>query len=310
MASYRQRLPFRPNTRTLCYTGIDTELCFVHQKILPKGATYPLLNKADARDIIEAMYVDLIALAKQHNALVILDAMTWIASRDRGAKIGLTPKQLEAFNLDAIDLMHSVRANQDDLPTLLSAQIGPRDDGYSAEHKMSWDEAKRYHGEQISTYSSTPADLITGSTLSYADEALGIVLAAKEHNMPVVISFTVEQDGHLPSGMSLKSAIEYVDQNSEHYAEHFMINCAHPDHFAQIFNQQAWEQRIKGIIVNASRCSHAELDNCDTLDAGDPIELGELVGDICRNNPQINVVGGCCGTNFEHLQAILRNLHN
>ncbi|WP_084885003.1 homocysteine S-methyltransferase family protein [Vibrio sp. qd031] len=159
MALYRHRLLFNSNKMTLCYTGIDTELCFVHQQLLPEGASYPLLKKADARDIIEAMYVNLIALAKQHNAMVILDAMTWIASRDRGAKIGLTPKQLKAFNLDAIDLMHSVRAKQDDLPTLLSAQVGPRDDGYSAEHKMSWDEAKRYHGEQISTYCNTPADL-------------------------------------------------------------------------------------------------------------------------------------------------------
>jgi homocysteine S-methyltransferase len=291
---------------TLCYTGIDTELLFTHNQPLPGFASYPLLAKPATRAIIKQMYIDLIELAKRYHSPVILDAMTWIASSQRGAEIGLSQQQLKDFNLDAINLMTQVRDQYHDHPIWLSAQVGPKEDGYLANNRMSVQEAADYHSAQIETYKSTQADFITASTLSYPEEAAGIVLAAKQANMPVVISFTVELDGKLPSGESLQDAISKVDELTEHYASYFMINCAHPEHFAPILTQHPWEQRIKGVVVNASRCSHAELDDCDTLDSGNPSELGKEVADICRLNKQIVVVGGCCGTNLEHLEQILK----
>ncbi|PMG07031.1 homocysteine methyltransferase [Vibrio breoganii] len=308
MVNHRRHLIADMTIPTLCYTGIDTELLFTHNQPLPGYASYPLLAKSSTRAIIEKMYIDLIALAKRYQTAVILDAMTWIASSQRGAMIGLNEHQLRDFNLDAIDLMAQVRDRCGDLPTLLSAQIGPREDGYQANNQMSANESLGYHSTQIDTYKLTKADFITASTLSYPEEAAGIVLAAKSANIPVVVSFTVELDGNLPNGESLEDAIAKVDGLTKRYASYFMINCAHPSHFSHSFTQQPWEQRIKGIVVNASKCSHAELDRCETLDSGDPFTLGKEVAEICRQNTQISVVGGCCGTNLDHLEQIMKNL--
>ncbi len=292
----------------ICYTGIDTELLFTYQQPLPGGASYPLLNSPTARFIIKQIYKNLLLLAKKHRCAVILDTLTWIAHRDRAKQIGINSAQLVTFNHDAIAIMAEARTNYADTLTLLSAQIGPRADAYQVLNKMSVNDAYHYHMAQVQTYCQTDADIITAATLTYAEEAAGIVLAAKSVNIPVVIAFTVENDGRLPSGMTLQQAITLVDQSTNQYACHFMINCAHPEHFSYLFRQQPWERRIRGIVVNASRCSHDELDNCATLDAGNPKELGYQVAELYRHNPQINVIGGCCGTNLNHIEQMVKNI--
>ena len=65
-------------------------------------------------------------------------------------------------------------------------------------------------------------------------------------------------------------------------------------------------QRVKGIVANASRCSHAELDEAEKLDDGDPIELGNQLSQIRRRFPHIRVLGGCCGTDMRHMEQIAK----
>lgn len=85
--------------------------------------------------------------------------------------------------------------------------IGGKKLGYSIEEKLTSKEAEEYHNEQIKTISKTDAELVTAFTLSYTQEAVGIVNAFKKYNMPVVIGFTLETNGTLPSWESLKDAI-------------------------------------------------------------------------------------------------------
>ena len=65
-----------------------------------------------------------------------------------------------------------------------------------------------------------------------------------------------------------------------------------------------WTNRIRGIRLNASCLSHAELNEASELDDGDVIELGVQVSAICERLPHINVVGGCCGTDLRHIREI------
>ena len=44
------------------------------------------------------------------------------------------------------------------------------------------------------------------------------------------------------------------------------------------------------------------------LEEGDPIELGQQMGDLARRFPQLNVFGGCCGTDWQHLEQIVKNV--
>jgi S-methylmethionine-dependent homocysteine/selenocysteine methylase len=163
---------------------------------------------------------------------------------------------------------------------------------------MTAEEAEAYHAVQIASLNG--ADTVTALTMTYADEAIGIVRAARKAGLPVVVSFTVETDGRLPSGQPLGEAIERTDREGPEY---FMVNCAHPDHFADTLDGE-WASRIRGLRANASPKSHVELDEAETLDTGDPAELGALYARLRERLPQLELVGGCCGTDHRHIAAI------
>jgi homocysteine S-methyltransferase len=170
---------------------------------------------------------------------------------------------------------------------------------------MDADEAEAYHATQIGTFAATEADMVTALTLTSTDEAIGIARTAKRANMPCVISFTVETDGNLITGRTLKDAIEAVDAATGSYPLYYMINCAHPSHFDNIVaGDAAWLKRLGGLRANASKMSHQQLDESETLDAGDPADLGQRYRQLTRRLPQIRVLGGCCGTDHRHVAAI------
>ena len=188
---------------------------------------------------------------------------------------------------------------------MISGCIGPRGDGYAPGVPMRADDAQDYHAWQIGVLQDAGADLISAFTLTNIGEAVGVVCAAKATGIPCVISFTLETDGRLPTGESLGQAIETVDRATCRAPAYYMINCAHPDHFRHVLDEDAdWMQRVRGIRANASRKSHAELDNSTELDAGHPQQLGEQYAALLRRFPQINVLGGCCGTDQRHVACI------
>ncbi|WP_240705197.1 homocysteine S-methyltransferase family protein [Pacificoceanicola onchidii] len=305
MTIYRDTFPPSNADLFLTYVGMETDLIFNQGVDLPGFASYPLLKTPEGRKLIEGYLKDLIALGKETHSGVILESPTWVANRDRGAAIGYDFGELKQLNQDAIAMMAAVRSASDHAPTIISANIGPRDDAYAPDAQMSADEAELYHSEQVSVLADTDVDVISGYTLAYPSEAIGIVRTAREFALPVVISFTVETDGRLPTGASLEDAISEVDSATDSYAAYYMINCAHPEHFSGVLEDAPWMQRVRGIIANASRCSHAELDNAEELDDGNPAELGGQLSDIRRRFPQIQVLGGCCGTDMRHMKQIV-----
>jgi S-methylmethionine-dependent homocysteine/selenocysteine methylase len=149
------------------------------------------------------------------------------------------------------------------------------------------------------------ADIACALTLTYADEAVGIVRAAVAAGLPIAVSFTVETDGRLPSGQSLRAAIEQVDAETDGSPLHYMINCAHPTHFAGALSDGGpWLERLGGLRANASARSHAELDEADEFDDGDPVDLGRRHAPLRDVLPGIAVLGGCCGTDIRHVTSI------
>ena len=145
---------------------------------------------------------------------------------------------------------------------------------------------------------------MTTLTLTHVGEAVGITRAAQNSGIPVVISFTTETDGKLPTGHTLQEAIDTVDEITGHGPAYYMINCAHPTHFQrELIEGARWTRRIKGIRANASRMSHAELDEAEQLDDGDPSEFGQLCREFRERLPALSVFGGCCGTDHRHVDA-------
>lgn len=188
---------------------------------------------------------------------------------------------------------------------VISGCIGPRGHGYVPDQVMSAKDAESYHQQQIDTFARTAADMVCALTLNYVEEAVGITRAARRAEMPVAISFTVETDGKLPTGQTLKESIEQVDAAPEGYPSYYMINCAHPTHFGSVLAQgESWVERILGLRANASRVSHAELNEAPDLDAGNPVELGQEYAVLKNRLRQLSVLGGCCGTDDRHIEQI------
>jgi homocysteine S-methyltransferase len=188
---------------------------------------------------------------------------------------------------------------------VVSGCIGPRGDGYDPGEAMTPEEAERYHAVQIGSFAATTADQVTALTMTNANEAIGIVRAAAEAGIPAAISFTVETDALLPTGQSLREAVEQVDAETDGGAAYFMVNCAHPSHFdGAIEPDGPWLQRLRGLRANASTRSHAELDEATELDEGDPADLAARHTALRDRLPAVTVVGGCCGTDARHVAAV------
>ncbi len=304
MAKYRNRLPQLAGGPFLSDGGIETTLIFQDGFELPYFAAFHLLKDEAGTEGLRAYFRRHADIARRSGLGFILESPTWRASPDWAAKLDYSANALEAANRVAIRLMHELRAEfeTERSPMVISGCIGPRGDGYDPGRVMSAEEAEAYHAPQIKIYAEEGADLITAITMTNVNEALGVARAATAADMPVVISFTVETDGRLPTGDLLKDAIAAVDAATGNAPAYYMINCAHPDHFDSVLDGD-WVKRIRGIRANASRCSHAELDEAEELDAGIPEELGRQYRDLRARFPQITVMGGCCGTDHRHVEA-------
>lgn len=305
MARYRNALPQRQGA-FLTDGGMETSLIFNDGIELPHFASFVLLGSAKGRDKLKAYYQPYLATARAQNVGFVLDSATWRANVDWGDKLGYDAKALHAANVAAIALLQELRNEWETeaTPCVISGAIGPRGDGYKA-GRMDAGEAESYHRTQIATFAATSADMVTAFTLSTIDEAVGIARAARSADMPCAISFTVETDGRLIGGQSLREAIEATDAATDASPAYYMVNCAHPSHFSDALEpEELWVRRIHGIRANASARSHAELDESETLDAGDLDDLAQRYRQLRQSFPDIRILGGCCGTDHRHVAAI------
>lgn len=310
MPRYRDSLPQLENRFFLTDGGMETTLVFHEGEELPCFAAFYLMRTAEGRQVIKDYYRRYAQMAIDYSAGFVLESVTWRANPDWLMELGYVPQDLKTVNQEAIELLEEIREEfeQAEMPFVISGCVGPRGDGYVVDQAMSPQEAADYHLTQIETLAGTNADLVTGITITNAEEASGIVLAAKRYGMPVAISFTVKTDGALPSGQPLGLAIEQVDGETDSYASYFMINCAHPTHFVDVLQEgSGWLERIRGVRANASCRSHAELDECTELDMGDPEALGREHILLKEKLPNLTVFGGCCGTDHRHVEQIARN---
>jgi S-methylmethionine-dependent homocysteine/selenocysteine methylase len=307
MQIHHTHLPHQSPVPFITDGGLETTLVF-HEKLdLPCFAAFPLLKDAAGRELLRNYYRSYAQLALRFGAGFVLESTGWRGNPDWAAKLGYSSAELDAANRDGIRLMHEILAEYEtpDSPMVISGAVGPRGDGYKIGTTMTPEQAARYHTPQLRCYQDAGADLVSAFTLTYAEEALGIANAAAALGIPAVISFTLETDGRLPSGLTLREAIELVDARATQPPAYYMINCAHPTHFAAELPVGApWLERIVGLRANASCRSHAELDESPDLDAGNPAELGRQYRQLREILPRLNVLGGCCGTDLRHLEAI------
>ena len=308
---YRDHLPQLGDRRFITDGGLETTLIYHAGIDLPCFAAFVLLDRPEHEAILREYFERYLQIGRAHGTGVVLESATWRANPDWGAKLGYDATALADVQRRAIEALVDLRARYEapSTPIVISGNLGPRGDGYRADARMRPDEARTYHAPQIDTFAGTDADMIAAFTMNYIDEAIGIATAAKSAGMPAAIAFTVETDGRLPSGESLHSAIMRTDEATDAHPAYYMINCAHPSHFREVLDRGgAWRERVRGLRANASKRSHAELDTATELDIGDPQELARDYRALADVLPRLNVVGGCCGTDHRHVEAICRAL--
>jgi homocysteine S-methyltransferase len=307
MARYREALPQLASEFFLTDSGLETELIFNQGVDLPGFAAFPLLATSDGAERLRSYFVAHAEVAVKAGVGFVLEAPTWRANADWGALLGFDAAALAEVNAAAIEQLVEIRAEFADAgqPYVISGNLGPRGDAYRPAAPMTADEAAAYHRPQIESFAGTEADLVTALTLTYAAEAIGMTRAARDAGMPIVLSFTVETDGLLPDGSTIGDAIAAADGATDAYPAYYMINCAHPTHFAHVLDPDAaWAGRLRGIRANASSRSHAELDEAEELDDGDPVAFGREYAELRARFPDLTVLGGCCGSDLRHIQQI------
>ena len=311
MSKYRRRLPQLGDRVFLTDGGLETTLVFHEGLDLPAFAAFDLLKDDAGIAVLRAYFERYTRIARAQRTGIVLETPTWRANPDWGARLGYDADALADANRRSVGLLLEVRAAlaTPETPLVISGNLGPRGDGYVPSALMSADEARAYHAPQIETFAGTHADMVAAFTMNYPAEAIGIALAARDARMPVAIAFTTETNGRLPSGESLAEAIGSTDAATGSHPAYYMINCAHPTHLAGALEDAGgWRDRIRGLRANASARSHAELDASTDLDAGDPDELARQYAELRSVFPRLAVVGGCCGTDHRHVEAIGRAL--
>jgi S-methylmethionine-dependent homocysteine/selenocysteine methylase len=305
--THRHPHPFDDGSLWLTDAGAETALIF-HQGVdLPAFATFPLLESESGRAALREYIDPFLALARERDAGFVLGTATWRANPDWGAELGYDDAALAGVNRRAVEFADELRAATPDWgrPVLIEGVLGPRGDAYAPSALMTEAEAERYHSAQLQALGDSAADVACALTITYAEEAIGMVRASEAAGLPISISFTVETDGRLPSGQTLRAAIEQVDAETDGAPLHYMINCAHPTHFEGALAEGGqWLERLRGLRANASTRSHAELDEAEELDDGDPTDLGRHYAALRGTLPNLTLLGGCCGTDIRHVTSI------
>jgi homocysteine S-methyltransferase len=294
--------------------GLETDLIFHRGVDLPEFAAYPLVWSDDGRDLLRDYYTGYAHLAERAGRGLRLETPTWRANPDWGAALGHDRATLDEANQRAVALMREIADEwRDRVPELeVVGTVGPRGDGYVATAGgVDPDEAEDYHAAQLESFARAGVDSTAVLTLTDPGEAIGVARAAARAEVPLAVGFTVETDGRLPDGTPLGDAVSRVDADAA--PAWFLVNCAHPEHVLDAFDEassgstggaSSWAGRVHGLRVNASRLSHAELDEAEVLDEGDLEVLVPAHRRLEAFLPGLEVVGGCCGTDVRHVAAL------
>jgi S-methylmethionine-dependent homocysteine/selenocysteine methylase len=307
---YRNDLPQLRGVDLSTSGGMETWLQYAEGFPLRHFCAFEWLRDPKAKARLREFHRSAIEAVQEHGFGMIAEGIHYRASGDWGDLTGYSRQDLAKINAEGVDLYHELAREYDrpDTPVVVGGCIGPRGDAYEQGHQITADEAQEYHAEQMATLKDAGVDLITAATLSFTDEAIGIARAAQGLDVPVVLSFYVAGNGKIMGERSVPETMAEIDAATGGYPKYYMLNCAHPNEFAPALENSAGLDRLGGFMPNASAKDKISLCRLGHLEDGDPVELGQQMGDVARRFPHVHVFGGCCGTDARHLGEIAKNV--
>ena len=310
MADQKSFPPQQEGRFYLSEGGTETELMYKHGFELPHFSMFPLLENPVAVSKMREMFRSYLDVAAKHNICALMGGLDYRASPDWGELLGYSPQGLADANLQSIEFLREI-ANEyvTEIPdTLIQGLIGPRGDAYEKNESITANEAEDYHSVQLETLQKANVDLALAITFNNIPESIGVARAAAKIGVPLGISLTLDSSSRLNSGPSLVEAITTIDKATDQSPEFYSINCSHPVEYEPAIEPGEWINRVRGIRPNASKMEKMALCQVGHLEDGDPIELGELCGNLAKRYPHIDIWGGCCGTWNNHLDEIAKNV--
>lgn len=269
--------------------------------------TFDLIEHIEGRKALNELYRGDIEVAQKTRTPIIINAATFRASKNHLRARNLDkPEDVKRINLACINLIKEIQASyaNSGIPIFIGAPVGSMNNAYCADLAPSVEEAQAYHQQQMNIFKEAQVDFVNAVTLPSLSEALGIALAAQESDLDYTIGFVLNERGTLLDGTPLHEAIREINKNTSKKPLGYLITCTHASNIAKLADAHDEYKCIIGVQTNGSNLSLKEL-NAVGKPLADPPE--QFAGDLMRLREQFNlkIVGGCCGTSRLHLQAII-----
>lgn len=290
--------------------GMETEVMYKHGFDFPHFAVFELLKNPKAVSALQAMYRQYFDVVAKHQMVALVGGLDYRASPDWGALLGYSADGLSDMNHRCIDFLRDLAKEYigeiDEI--LIQGFIGPRGDAYETNTVITEQESEDYHSVQLQTLKEADVDLASALTFNNIPESIGVAKAAARLDLPLCISLSLDGSSRLNSGPSLGDAIKTIDAATDNSVAFYMINCVHPLEYESALADESWMKRIRGVRPNASVMDKISLCKIGHLEDGDPIELGNQIGDLFKRFPHMDILGGCCGTWDNHLDQMAQSV--
>lgn len=270
-----------------------------------------LIYNTRGRARLEELYRGYLDVGRMYDLPMIVSPPTWHAGPDRLRAAGLREREV---NGDAVRFLADLRRTYGDYSrqVLIAGLMGCKHDAYDPLQALSTEDATEYHAWQAQALTNAGVDFILAVTLPALSEALGIAQALSACPTPYILSFVVRPAGTLLDGTPLHEAVAGIDGSVDPRPLAFMVNCAHPTVFASALETAAQTDpsvltRVIGLQANTSPLSPEELDQAEQLEGEDPATFAEAMLSL-HHRFGTKILGGCCGTDHRHINALANRL--
>ncbi len=264
-----------------------------------------LIYDENGKRLLSGLYEDYIAVARDADVPIAVCAPTWRANRERLSLAGISSD----VNGDDVQFVKQLREGWGSWAAniFIGGVIGCKNDCYKPEEGLSTQEAKAFHSRQIDLLCEAGVEFVQAATLPAVPEAKGIALALAETEIPYIISFVIGREGRILDENSLEDAFGEIDSLCRRPPLGFMVNCAYPSFLNAQRQPRDVLSRLIGFQANGSSLDHTQLDGSATLKADSISDWGDRMIELNRKYG-VKILGGCCGTNRQHLQYIVQHI--
>jgi S-methylmethionine-dependent homocysteine/selenocysteine methylase len=266
-----------------------------------------LIYEEAGKRALSELYHDFIYVARKGGVPFTICTPTWRANQER-----ISAAQIKNdVNADAVSFLKHLRDRWGSWSAniFIGGLVGCKNDCYKPDEGLLINDAKAFHSWQINKLAKTGVDFLLGATLPAVPEATGIALAMAETNIPYIISFVINREGRILDGNSLEHSFCQIDAVCSRPPLGYMVNCAYPSFLNAHKQPRSILSRLIGFQANASSLDHSQLDGAGTLQTDDISGWGNLMIELNKKFG-IKILGGCCGTSYEHLQYIVQNVNS